>query len=609
MNKIGFSLIITLIIVLFLSVLAYLPFPRDVLPLTVKGGEVIWPQTSPPDQTYTLDGEWILSLPEQNSEKLQKVPSVAWSSGHGTYRLDMHFSEADAGKRYELTTQNFGTSARLLFNGEIIGEQGVYGESSDTARPTVHSDIYTFTPENGLNTLQVQVSNFVHPRAGIWEQIFIAPAPVLERYHDTQIAIDLFMFGSLLFLALFNVILAAQIPKGKPVYFLAAAVVSVALGNIMRNTFVITMFLPDISYIMVKKGAFIFYYLAAAFMFRSYKELEESIHLQVRLFFWFVIALSACSVILPFRISYYISYPFYIFAIGITLALLFNHIQQIFASQEEVSYRWGGAHILSDMILIYAIAHDAYQVLLAHYDYSVVPIATYLFAIIHSFFLVKLLLEERSRNERAKSLIIHEDTKLRNRLRNDLHDRLGQLTYGLEYLAESLMLTPFPERETIQQVRDTASEVNHELRNVLNGLGTPRIEEVGFRESIEEMAKKASQTYQIDVDTDIEYTPHQSWSAEAEQLYLVVKEAITNASRHARPTYIRVEIRCLSDTVSLRITNDGAENNPFSIRKGRGHGLEIMKYRIKELGGDFRIAPLAKGIFSIEARVPLENRD
>ena len=106
-----------------------------------------------------------------------------------------------------------------------------------------------------------------------------------------------------------------------------------------------------------------------------------------------------------------------------------------------VSHGGSIAHLAGDCILLYAIVHDANAVLFGRYDYSIVPVATCIFAIIHSFFLVQLRLDAQKRTDRAKSLIIHEDARIRNKLRDDLHDRLGQLTYGMEFLAESLLLS------------------------------------------------------------------------------------------------------------------------------------------------------------------------
>ena len=603
----GLSVIITVFMIALISFLSYKPFPTEAYTLTVTEGKTVWPSNGQERQMYTLDGEWFLKRNPDDAAVLQSVPSVAWDQGYGTFFLDIYFEPEDANREYNLYTRNVSTSARFLFNDTLIGKQGTYGESPELAMPSARGRVYHFTPRAGWNRLSIQISNFVHPRTGIWDLVFISRDPFLEHMHAGSTALDLTMFGALVFVAIYNLILGLQLEKGKMIFCLAAAVGAVAIGNLMRNTYTIMMFLPDIDYILVKKGSFIFYYLASAFFFRSYKELEEHIRPQLLLFFWFSLALSLLTVLLPFTITYYISFPFYIFVFGIMSALLYRHVQNIIPTGHERSIGiswWSITHLAGDSILLYAIVHDAIAVLFGRYDYSVVPVATCIFAIIHSFFLVRLRLDAQKRTDRAKSLIIHEDARIRNKLRNDLHDRLGQLTYGMEFLAESLLLSSSKDQNTIRRLRDVSQDINREIRSMLDGLGSPRLIEVGFKEAIAEMAEDTAHTYGIDVHTEVSYLPNDSWNTQAEQLYLVVREAITNACRHAEPTCLTITIQEVDDNLNLQVQNDGARSNLFSDRRKEGHGLEIMRQRITELGGSLHTSMRPKGIFLVQAEIP-----
>ncbi|MBN2861339.1 MAG: hypothetical protein JXK93_13820 [Sphaerochaetaceae bacterium] len=609
-RRTGLSVMITVFMIVLITFLSYKPFPSNAHTLAVTEGTAVWPADGNPRQIYTLDGKWLLKRNPDDAASLQSVPSVAWDQGYGTFFLDIYFEPDDANREYNLYTRNVSTSARFLLNDTLIGEQGTYGEAPELAQPSARGRVYLLTPHAGWNRLSVQISNFVHPRTGIWDPVFIARDPFLERMHAGATALDLTMFGALVFVAFYNLTLGLQLEKGRMIYCLAAAVGAVAVGNLMRNTYTIMMFLPDIDYILVKKGSFIFYYLAAAFFFRSYKELEEHIRPQLLIFFWFSLALSLLTILLPFTVSYYISFPFYVFVFGIMSALLYRHVQNIIPSLHDGGISWWNiAHLAGDSILLYAIVHDANAVLFGRYDYLVVPIATCIFAIIHSFFLVRLRLDAQKRTDRAKSLIIHEDARIRNKLRNDLHDRLGQLTYGMEFLAESLLLSSSKDQNTIRRLRDVSQDINREIRNMLDGLGSPRLIEVGFKEAIAEMAEDAAYTYGIDVHTEVCYVPNDSWNTQAEQIYLVVREAITNACRHAEPTYITITIQEGEDILYLQVLNDGARSNLFSDHRKEGHGLEIMRQRITELGGRLHTSIRPKGIFIVQAEIPFGKAD
>jgi len=604
-RRTGLSIMITVFMIALISFLSYWPLPGDAHTLAVTEGKTVWPADGDPLQTYTLDGDWFLKRNPDDASSFQKVPSVAWDQGYGTFFLEIYFEPEDANREYNLYTRNVSTSGRFLLNDTLIGKQGVYGESPELAKPSARGQVYNFIPHTGWNRLSVQISNFVHPRTGIWDRVFIARDPLLAQRHAGATALDLTMFGALLFVAIYNLILGLQLEKGRMIYCLAAAVGSVAIGNLMRNTYTIMMFLPDIDYILIKKGSFIFYYLAAAFFFRSYKELEEHIRPQLLLFFWFSLALSLLTVLLPFTVTYYISFPFYIFTAGIMSTLLYHHVQTFILTVDDGGISWWSiAHLAGDCILLYAIVHDANAVLFGRYDYSIVPVATCIFAIIHSFFLVQLRLDAQKRTDRAKSLIIHEDARIRNKLRDDLHDRLGQLTYGMEFLAESLLLSSSKDQNTIRRLRDVSQDINREIRSMLDGLGSPRLIEVGFREAIAEMAEDAAHTYGIDVHTEVSYVPNDSWNTQAEQLYLVVREAITNACRHAEPTYITIRIQEEREHLHLEVLNDGARSNLFRDHRKEGHGLEIMRQRITELGGHLHTAIQPKGIFLVQGEIP-----
>jgi signal transduction histidine kinase len=76
-----------------------------------------------------------------------------------------------------------------------------------------------------------------------------------------------------------------------------------------------------------------------------------------------------------------------------------------------------------------------------------------------------------------------------------------------------------------------------------------------------------------------------------EQLFLIGREAVMNALRHARATRIEVEVRYRGDLLRLCVRDNGCGFTSEAIRKaGDSHpGLRGMQKRAATLGADLGI--------------------
>jgi len=72
-------------------------------------------------------------------------------------------------------------------------------------------------------------------------------------------------------------------------------------------------------------------------------------------------------------------------------------------------------------------------------------------------------------------------------------------------------------------------------------------------------------------------------------LYLILKEAVHNAARHARAS--RVEVRAGLDrgTVTAEVSDDGVGFDPGGADAESGHGMTSMRRRAEELGGTLEV--------------------
>lgn len=95
---------------------------------------------------------------------------------------------------------------------------------------------------------------------------------------------------------------------------------------------------------------------------------------------------------------------------------------------------------------------------------------------------------------------------------------------------------------------------------------------------------------------------------ERKSLYLIFKEALTNAVKHARCNCIEVTIKAVDGRLELVVSDNGTGMDDSQLSKVNlgGNGLGNMRRRAKEVNGTLKIGPAASGgtqvVFSVPAK-------
>lgn len=93
-------------------------------------------------------------------------------------------------------------------------------------------------------------------------------------------------------------------------------------------------------------------------------------------------------------------------------------------------------------------------------------------------------------------------------------------------------------------------------------------------------------------------------------LYRVAQEALTNVARHARASHVDVCIEQLSNSVRMKIKDDGKSfpvQRTLNIKKYTRLGLLGMRERVEMVGGTFQIESAPGDGTTIEVRIPLRQ--
>src|SRR4029453_12957435 len=91
------------------------------------------------------------------------------------------------------------------------------------------------------------------------------------------------------------------------------------------------------------------------------------------------------------------------------------------------------------------------------------------------------------------------------------------------------------------------------------------------------------------------------------ELFLIFKESVNNAARHAQCTRAEISFGIARGVVTLAVRDNGQGFNPARI--GDGQGLCSMRQRAAKVGGELRVLSDAGAGTTVLLRVPLNRRD
>jgi signal transduction histidine kinase len=201
----------------------------------------------------------------------------------------------------------------------------------------------------------------------------------------------------------------------------------------------------------------------------------------------------------------------------------------------------------------------------------------------------------------SRARIVEAADAERRRLERNLHDgaqqRLVSLALDLGQV-EARLDDGDPEsaRRMLVRSREELAVALDELRELARGIHPAILSDRGLGPALEALAARAS--VPVRLEAVCERLPERVEAA----AYYVVAEALTNASRHARATAVRVEVRCVDGRLWIEVRDDGVGG--ADVRSGSG--LRGLADRVEALGGRLAIdSPPGAGTI-LTGAIPLD---
>lgn len=201
--------------------------------------------------------------------------------------------------------------------------------------------------------------------------------------------------------------------------------------------------------------------------------------------------------------------------------------------------------------------------------------------------------------------------KQRREISNDLHDSLSGSLVALRYLIEDIK--KHPQNNNIQKaLDDIGAEVGSiytDTREYMHSLnaGETTIQH-DLPEQLKDLAGKYSGNtmFSINLNTDDEGILERLSFYQQDQLFFIIKEAVSNTMKYANASGIRISIGFTGSECNFSIMDDG---HGFDVRKTvTGLGLGSIQSRIKDLEGVLEIESGENGTI-IKGSFPADEKN
>jgi signal transduction histidine kinase len=203
-------------------------------------------------------------------------------------------------------------------------------------------------------------------------------------------------------------------------------------------------------------------------------------------------------------------------------------------------------------------------------------------------------------NSRERLVMAREEE--RRRVRRDLHDGLGPTLAGMsmQVRAARKLVTDNPRVDGILgALTEDLQSCTAEVRQLVNQLRPPALDG-GLVAALRTECQRftgPTLSVQLHANGNLEGLP----AAVEVAAYRVVAEALTNVSRHAQARTCRVTVQ-RQRSLTLQIVDDGVG---MASPAPRGVGLDSMRERAAELGGQCAITEAAPSGTAIRVSIPL----
>lgn len=181
------------------------------------------------------------------------------------------------------------------------------------------------------------------------------------------------------------------------------------------------------------------------------------------------------------------------------------------------------------------------------------------------------------------------------RIGHDLRESVGQQLTGTAMLMQSLSAdlerTNNPYATDAAKIATLLNHMIDDVRGLSRSLSPVGVAPAGLTAALQGLAEHARAVAVIDARCQVDIAPGRSLDAiEADHLFGIAQEAVTNATRHALATQLWIRLAVSERRIELEISDDGAGIDDVSSSVGLTRGLALMTHRARAIGATLSVS-------------------
>lgn len=212
-----------------------------------------------------------------------------------------------------------------------------------------------------------------------------------------------------------------------------------------------------------------------------------------------------------------------------------------------------------------------------------------------------VVIQDVTANKAVEAQLIHHQQALlvlqeRERLVRELHDSLGQVlgytNIQIEALREMLKAGQLPAVDgSLVRLSQVIAEANTEVREFIYGVKTTLIFKQGFFTALNQYLAHFERNFGIRTEM---HNPDSLTEDELDlpagvQLFRIIQEALANVRKHAATGEATLVFKKTERQIMISVADAGVGFDPQRLMAGPSFGLEVMRERAGQIGGEVRI--------------------
>lgn len=200
----------------------------------------------------------------------------------------------------------------------------------------------------------------------------------------------------------------------------------------------------------------------------------------------------------------------------------------------------------------------------------------------------------------------------RKRIAREIHDELGQNLLALRLDVSALHARAGGQHPRLRERAENALEyidtTLKSIRAIMNNL-RPSVLDLGLGAAIEWQVAQFERRHNLVCEVQMLDEGRQVPETQATAVFRILQESLNNIGRHARASFVRIELRISENQLAMEIQDNGVGMHPSDQRKAHRFGLIGMSERVSMIGGSLRIDSTPGSGTVLRVSVPLTSGD